>query len=119
MNWYLKAFRQYAVFNGRAQRTEYWYYMLFFTLGIVIFTIIDIVIGFYNEEVSLGLLSGIFILINFFPSLSVGIRRLHDIGKSGWWYLINIIPIIGSIVFFIFTIMDSKEDNQYGINPKK
>ncbi len=119
MNWYLKALKQYATFSGRAQRAEYWYLVLFFAIGVFVLTIIDAIIGTFNEEAGVGLLSGLFILSHFIPSLAVSIRRLHDINKTGWWYLINIIPLIGPIVFFIFAILDSKEDNKYGVNPKE
>ena len=118
MNWYLKALKQYATFSGRAQRAEYWFFMLFLIIGAIILTIIDVTVGMFNEEIGMGVLTGLFILIHFIPGLAVSIRRMHDINRTGWWYLINIIPLIGPIVFFIFTVFDSKEDNIYGVNPK-
>lgn len=118
MNWYLKALKQYAVFNGRAQRSEYWFFTLFYTIGFIILTVIDAMIGIYSVEAGIGLLGGIFALAHLLPSIGVGIRRMHDIGKSGWWLLINIIPLIGPIVFIVFAVINSKEDNQYGTNPK-
>ena len=118
MDWYLKAFKQYATFDGRAQRAEYWYFMLFYFIGFIIVTIVDSFIGTYNVEAGMGVLGGIFMLVHFLPSIGVSIRRLHDIGKSGWWYLLILIPLIGSIVLLIFFVLDSKEDNVYGPNPK-
>ena len=119
MNWYLKALKRYATFSGRSQRAEYWYFTLFYIVGIFILTIIDMMIGTFNEAAGIGILSGSFLFSHFIPSLAVSIRRLHDINKTGWWYLINIIPLIGLIIFFIFTILDSKENNEYGENPKE
>ena len=118
MNWYLKAFKQYATFSGRARRSEYWYFTLFFTVGYLLMSFIDGLIGTFSMEAGIGLLGGIFLLVHLLPSLTVSIRRLHDIGRTGWWYLIVIIPLIGPLVFLVFSVMDSKEDNQYGPNPK-
>ena len=118
MDWYLKAFKQYAVFNGRAQRSEYWFFVLFYAIGYLIVSIIDGVIGTYSIESGMGALGTIFVLVHLLPSIAVGVRRLHDIGRSGWWLLINLIPLIGPIVFIVFAVTDSKEDNEYGPNPK-
>lgn len=118
LSWYFTVLKKYVDFDGRAQRSEYWFFMLFYTIGLIILSVIDAVIGMYSVEAGIGLLSGIFVLANILPSISVGVRRMHDIGKSGWWLLINIIPLIGPIVFIVFAATDSKEDNQYGTNPK-
>ena len=118
MNWYLKAFKQYATFSGRAQRSEFWFFILFYMIGFSVLTVIDTFIGTYNVEAGIGALGGIFVLVHFLPALAVSVRRLHDIGKSGWWYLLNLIPLIGPIVIIIFAVLDSKEDNEYGPNPK-
>jgi len=119
MNWYLKALKQYATFRGRAQRAEYWYFLLFYIIGVFILVMVDAMIGTFNENIGIGVLSGLFVLSNIIPSIAVSVRRLHDINKTGWWYLINFIPLVGPIVFFIFTVLDSKEDNKYGVNPKE
>lgn len=109
MNWYIKALKNYAVFSGRARRKEYWYFFL-------INTAISIVLG----VVGIGLLSGIYTLAVLLPSIAVGVRRLHDTDRSGWWLLIALIPIIGVIVLLVFAVQDSKaEANQYGMNPKE
>lgn len=118
MNWYLKAFKQYATFSGRAQRAEYWYFVLFYSIGIIVLSFLDGMLGLYSVEVGIGLLGGVFILLHILPSLAVSVRRLHDIGRTGWWYLLVIIPLIGPIVLLVFSVLDSKEDNQYGPNPK-
>ncbi|RUO30389.1 DUF805 domain-containing protein [Aliidiomarina soli] len=119
MNWYLKVLQQYAVFQGRARRKEYWMFVLFNLIVSIILGFIDAGIGTFNAETGLGLLSGVYALAIFIPSLAVLVRRLHDTGRSGWWILIAFIPLIGAIVLLIFLVQDSKpEDNKYGSNPK-
>ncbi len=118
MNWYLMALKKYATFSGRAQRSEYWFFILFYLIGFILLAVIDGIIGTLSPEVGIGILSGIFMLIHILPSIGVSVRRLHDIGKSGWWYFLVIIPLVGPIVLLIFMATDSKEDNQYGPNPK-
>jgi len=119
MNWYLTVLKKYAVFSGRAQRAEYWYFVLFNLIVSIILTLVDNMLGLYDMQSGLGALSGIYTLAVLIPSLAVGARRLHDIGKSGWWQLIVIIPIIGLILMIVWFATDSKEDNKYGENPKE
>jgi len=118
MNWYLGVLKKYAVFSGRAQRAEYWYFVLFSIIVSIILVILDGMIGTINEQSGYGLLSGIYSLAVIIPSVAVATRRLHDIGKSGWWQLIALIPILGVIVLIVWFATDSKEENQYGKNPK-
>ena len=119
MNWYLEVLKKYAVFNGRARRKEYWYFFLFSLIISVALVIIDSMIGSFSAETGLGLLSGIYALAVLIPNLAVGVRRLHDTNRSGWWLLISFIPLIGAIVLIVFLASDSKaEENQYGANPK-
>jgi len=114
MKWYLEVLKKYTVFNGRARRSEYWYFVLFNTIAMVGCSIIDAII---NSEI--GIVGLIYALAVLLPNIGVTIRRLHDIGKSGWWQLIVIIPIIGWIFFIIWTTKDGDiEENQYGVNPK-
>ena len=119
MNWYLKALKKYAVFSGRAQRAEFWYFILFSIIVSILLTVVDIMLGLYNPKSGMGVLSGIYALAILIPSIAVGTRRLHDIGKSGWWQFIALIPILGAIVLIVWFAIDSKEDNKYGKNPKK
>lgn len=120
MNWFIGALKKYATFSGRAQRAEYWYFILFYTLIYIGLAIIDSVTGTLSAETGMGLLSGIYSLAILLPSLAVGARRLHDIGKSGWWLLIGIIPLIGVIILIIFLVKDSEpSENAYGPNPKE
>jgi len=118
MNWYLKAFKQYATFSGRARRSEYWYFMLFYIIGYLLMSFLDGMLGSFSVKSGIGLLGGVFLLVHILPSLAVTVRRLHDIGRTGWWYFIIIIPLIGPLVLLVFSVLDSKEDNQYGPNPK-
>lgn len=119
MNWVMKALKQYADFNGRSQRTEYWLFVLFVIVVSVVLSMIDKMIGTYSDS-GVGLLSGIFSLAVLLPGIAVGIRRLHDTGRSGWWLLIALVPLIGEIVLIVFMVQDSVPGtNAYGPSPKE
>ena len=116
MKWFLDALKnKYATFEGRARRSEYWYFMLFYFLAIVALAIVDVIVGTYSEEGGFGLLSGLFMLATILPSLAVTVRRLHDTDRSGWWVLINLVPILGALVLLVFTVLDSQPGaNRFG-----
>jgi uncharacterized membrane protein YhaH (DUF805 family) len=119
MNWYIEALKKYAVFEGRARRSEYWFFVLFYFIIVVVLAVLDGMFGNLNEATGYGLLSGIFILAMIIPSISVTIRRLHDTDRSGWWWLIFFIPLIGAIVMLVFTVTEGTSgQNQYGPDPK-
>ena len=119
MNWYLECLRKYGVFGGRARRKEYWYFVLFNIIIGIVLAVIDVATGSFSAEVGMGLLSGIYFLAVLIPSVAVTVRRLHDTDHSGWWFLISLIPIIGAIVLFVFTVQDSNAgENKYGPSPK-
>ena len=119
MNWYLKALNQYADFNGRARRKEYWMFFLFNMVFAVLALLIDIAAGTANLDSGSGVFQGIYSLAVLIPGLAVGVRRLHDVGKSGWMLLIALIPIIGAIWLLVLMVTDSKEGtNKWGENPK-
>tara|TARA_B100000795_G_scaffold245612_1_gene210825 strand:- start:164 stop:535 length:372 start_codon:yes stop_codon:yes gene_type:complete len=119
MNWYLKALNQYADFNGRARRKEYWMFFLFNMVFAVLASLIDIAAGTANLDSGSGVFQGIYSLAVLIPGLAVGVRRLHDVGKSGWMLLIALIPIIGAIWLLVLMVTDSKEGtNKWGENPK-
>jgi uncharacterized membrane protein YhaH (DUF805 family) len=116
MSWYLKVLKNYAVFDGRARRAEYWYFALFSTIFSSILVLIDMAIGFGGE--GYGLLSGIYGIAVLVPSIAVTVRRLHDTDRTGWWILIVFVPLVGLIGLLVFMIFDSDEGaNQYGENP--
>ncbi len=120
MNYYLDVLKKYAVFSGRAARKEYWMFVLFNIVISVVLSIIDRFIGTSTLLLGSGLLSGIYSLAILCPGIAVSMRRLHDIGKSGWWVLIGLVPLVGAIVLIVFAAMDSQPgDNQYGPNPKE
>ena len=117
MSWFLLAMKRYAEFSGRSRRSEYWYFLLFVILISIALGIVD---GILAAAIGFGgLLSILFGLGIIIPSLAVSVRRLHDTGRSGWWYLINFVPLIGVIIFIVFAIQDSTNGpNQYGPSPK-
>lgn len=119
MEWYLQALKKYATFEGRARRKEFWFFVLFNFLAMLALSIIDAVTGAYSEELGIGLLSGLYALAVFIPSIAVTVRRLHDTDRSGWWILLSFIPLIGAIVLLVFEVLDSTPgDNRFGPNPK-
>ncbi|MDO9168600.1 MAG: DUF805 domain-containing protein [Methylobacter sp.] len=119
MNWYLDVLKKYAVFNGRARRKEYWFFFLFNIIISMILSAIDGLTGSFNPETGVGLLGGIYTIAVLIPSIAVSVRRLHDTGRSGWWLLVGLIPLIGTLICFIFMVQDSESsENEYGANPK-
>jgi uncharacterized membrane protein YhaH (DUF805 family) len=114
MEWYLKVLKNYVGFQGRARRKEYWMFVLFNIIVSIVLTILELIVSLPS------VLSGLYSLAILLPSLAVGVRRLHDTGRSGWWLLIGLIPLVGAIILLVFACQDSQEnDNQYGPNPKK
>jgi uncharacterized membrane protein YhaH (DUF805 family) len=119
MNWYFQVLKKYAVFGGRARRKEYWYFVLFNILISIVLAIIDRVAGTLSASGGIGLLGGLYMLAVLIPGLAVSVRRLHDTNRSGWWFLIVLVPLIGAIVLLVFFVQDSQpSENQYGPNPK-
>lgn len=109
MNHFIDALKQYANFKGRATRTQFWMYQLFYVITLIVASVADALSG-------LPFLTLICVLGFFIPSLSIGARRLHDIGRSGWWQLLMFVPMIGGIVLLVFWVMESKGDNEYGVS---
>lgn len=106
---------KYATFDGRASRSEYWWFVLASLIISVVLSMIDGII--FGKK--LDILQTLFSLAILVPSIAIAIRRLHDIGKSGWWILISLIPLIGWIVALVFAVTDSNPGtNTYGPNPK-
>jgi uncharacterized membrane protein YhaH (DUF805 family) len=106
MNWYFEVLRKYATFSGRARRKEYWMYTLFTIIIYIALSIIDEFAGLNKATNKLSPLSTLYVLAVHIPTLSVTARRLHDIGKSGWWQLVVEIPLIGYLIWaLIGTLM--------------
>jgi uncharacterized membrane protein YhaH (DUF805 family) len=119
LSWFIEALRKYAVFGGRSRRKEYWFFVLFVVVISTVLTSVDGLIGAYDRSTGVGLLSAIFSLAILIPSISVSVRRLHDIDRTGWWVLIGLVPLIGWIVLLVFHVQDSTPGtNRYGPNPK-
>ncbi|WP_071394332.1 DUF805 domain-containing protein [Bacillus tuaregi] len=113
MEWYFKVIQDYLGFHGRASRKEFWMFTL---INFIIVLILSAVERLAGIETLLTLLYG---LVIFLPSLAVSVRRLHDTGRSGWWFLISLIPFIGIIVLIVFLCMDSDSyENLYGPKPE-
>ena len=119
MSWFLAALGKYATFAGRARRREYWFFFLFYLLIYFALSFLDSLFGTFDPKRGVGLLSGVFALGMLLPSLAVGARRLHDIGRSGWWLLISLIPLAGLLVLMAFAMKDGDPGpNAYGPSPK-
>lgn len=103
----------YAGFSGRARRSEYWYFVLFQIMLSVIFSVLGAMIEF-------PMLPNIVSLALLIPGLAVSVRRMHDIGKSGWVLLLALIPLVGAIILIVWSAKDSQPGaNAYGPNPKE
>lgn len=125
MNYYLKVLQNYASFSGRARRSEYWYFALFNMIFAIVAMVIDNVLGTtlnmgYGVSLPYGYIYILYVLAVFIPGLAVAVRRLHDVGKSGWMFFIVIIPIIGPIWLLVLLFTDSQHGvNKWGENPKQ
>ncbi|MFT6774247.1 MAG: uncharacterized membrane protein YhaH (DUF805 family) [Paracoccaceae bacterium] len=107
-------FKKYATFSGRARRSEFWYFILFYFIG-------TLVLGFADGAImavsggGLSPLGLIFAIVMILPAISAQVRRLHDIGRTGWWWWISLIPGIGPIVLLVFACLESEPvDNRFG-----
>lgn len=113
MNYYLSVWSNYAQFNGRARRAEYWNFVLFnaiacIALGMLIFA-----------SSAFAILLGLYYLAVFIPGLALSIRRMHDLGKSGWYILVTLIPLVGAIWYFVMLCTEGEQGaNEYGPDPK-
>tara|TARA_B100000963_G_scaffold358713_1_gene384012 strand:+ start:185 stop:544 length:360 start_codon:yes stop_codon:yes gene_type:complete len=111
-----KCFKNYANFNGRATRSEYWWFILFSVIVGFVTGIIDFMIDSTGNFVLFNSIASLALLI---PQLSAACRRLHDVGKSGWWQLLYL-TIIGGIVVLVWLVTETtKKKNQFGPVPKK
>ncbi|HBS50597.1 MAG TPA: DUF805 domain-containing protein [Rhodobacteraceae bacterium] len=108
-------FNKYATFEGRARRSEYWWWFLFLLLSNLVLGLLDGAL--FGENTAI--LGPLFSLAVFLPSLAVGARRLHDTGRSGWWLLLGLIPLVGFLVLLFFFVQPGDEaTNEYGPPPR-
>ena len=120
MKWFVKCMKQYADFGGRARRTEYWMFVLFNVIFAIVAMILDNILGLTIGDLTYGVFYFLYGLTVLIPGLAVAVRRLHDIGKSGWMILITIIPLIGAIWLLVLLMTDSNPgENEYGHNRKE
>lgn len=110
---YKKFWQNYATFTGRSRRSDYWYVVL-------ANAIIGFILGLIFRGTTLNVITSLYSLATLVPSLAVCARRLHDIGKSGLFILISLIPLVGGIILLVWCVTDSQQGtNQYGPNPKE
>ena len=119
-------FSKYVTFQGRAQRSEFWWFVLFVFAGQLLLGMVDSVLfgtvttydGGFEAQTNTPVLSGLFGLATFLPSISVAVRRLHDTDRSGWWYWLFLIPLVGFIILVVwFTGKGTHGPNRFGNDP--
>lgn len=131
MNWYIKVLKQYVDFGGRARRKEYWMFTLFSVIISIVLALIDAFVfrtgtfagtagsGGAGFSASIGVLGAIYSLAVLLPTLAVGVRRLHDTDRSGWWLLIALVPFVGGIILLVFFVLEgTRGANRFGADPK-
>lgn len=115
MNAYLDGMRKYATFSGRATRSQFWLFSLMFIILNIVGAVIDAALGTGSPD-GAGVITCLVALVHFLPYISVLVRRLHDIDRSGWWYWFGVVPIIGIIVLLVFLCTKSTVGpNRFGL----
>jgi uncharacterized membrane protein YhaH (DUF805 family) len=118
MNGYTKAMRRYFEVSGRSSRSEYWVFVLVYLILGIVAAVIDAALFSVSALESVGILGALVTLVHFIPSITVGIRRLHDTDRSGWWLLLLFIPLIGVIwLIVLFCFEGTQGTNSYGPLP--
>lgn len=110
MEYFIDGFRQFGNFSGRANRKQYWMFFLYYFILSIVVNVLDLLMGTF-------ILSTVFGLIVLIPSISLGARRLHDTGHSGWWQLLIFLVVIGWVILAVMLARDSQGDNAYGPAP--
>ncbi|GAA0605473.1 DUF805 domain-containing protein [Kribbella sandramycini] len=114
MSWYLIALKKYAVFNGRSRRREYWTFTLFTFLLLIVMRMLDYALSTPGA----GVFVPLYLLAIVLPALGVTVRRLHDTDRSGWWVLIQLVPLGGFVILYFAVQEGTPGANQFGPNPK-
>ena len=125
MKYYIDAIKNYAVFEGRTTRKEFWLFVLFnfiiaFSVGFILLVIL-VFAGCSDTEIdkAIDIGSNLYMLFMLLPTIAITVRRFHDIGWSGWWYFLTLIPILGWVFCFIMCAIDSEPfPNEYGESSK-
>ena len=110
----LVPYKKYAIFSGRTSRKEFWLFGFYYFILALILIFLDVFLGTFDEESGYGLLSGIFTIGSTIPWISITVRRLHDINKSGWWILLSLIPILN---IWLLSKKGDLDDNRFGNPP--
>jgi len=119
MSWYLNCLKKYVIFEGRARRTEYWMFLLFNIIFMVVAIVLDNLFKTTIAGLPYGVIYFLYAFAVFIPSIAVIVRRLHDVDKSGTWVFIAFIPFIGSIWLLVLECTEgTRGKNQYGADPK-
>jgi len=119
MKYYLEVLKKYAIFSGRARRSEYWYFVLFNLIFMLVAMGLDNLLGTTISVLPYGYFYFALAIAMLIPGLAVFVRRMHDIGKSGWWYFIAFIPFVGAIWLLVLCCTEGVNgDNEYGADPK-
>lgn len=121
MNWYLAVLKDYAKFDGRAGRREYWMFFLINLVIAIVLGLIDGALGTIDMMFGgLGLFGTLYLLAILLPGIGVTIRRLHDTGRVGWWMLVGFIPLVGGIILLVLMALAGNEgENAYGPEPRR
>lgn len=114
MTWFFEMYRNYANFSGRASRPAYWWAFLFVNLTFFGLGLVDVFAGTELGKTGLGLFNGLFMLMSIIPMLALAVRRLHDTNLSGWWVLVNAIPLGFLVGLFLMVRPSSPAPNKYG-----
>lgn len=120
MKWFFISLKNYALFRGRASRKEFWMFFLFYIIFLFGFAFLDVILGtiiIVTNKESYGLFTLLYSIGTFIPFLAVSVRRLHDIGKSGWWILLSFIPIANIIYIIFLATKGNPFHNKYGPPP--
>ena len=116
--YYKRCFQKYATFDGRARRKEFWFFTLVNMLMQIALTVVDATLGTLTLT-GIGVFGALYNLAILIPSAAVSWRRMHDIGRSGWWSLITLLPLLGILIWLFWATRDSvTHDNKWGANPK-
>jgi len=119
MHHFFDVLRKYAVFTGRAGRSEFWWFTLVYLILIAVTAFVDVVIGTFDVILGFGLFSGSLFVATLLPMLGVHVRRLHDTGRSGWWVLLGLVPVVGSFALFILVLFASQPGtNEYDVHTR-